>query len=137
MLNNKETPLCCCTFKITVCNILIITQFLYLDLSSYFVHPQMEMAGFSDDVEYSLYKTREHFCHNFFMICVIVKIRLDIHLCKIHAWVYVKSQLLDVIMYVLCQLDRAVQAQQCILDQCEGSRKPFPEDKDQTFLQTL
>lgn len=28
-------------------------------------------------------------------------------------------------------------AQQCILDQCEGSRKPFPEDKDQTFLQTL
>ena len=27
--------------------------------------------------------------------------------------------------------------QQCILDQCRGSRKPFPEDKDQTFLQTL
>ena len=26
---------------------------------------------------------------------------------------------------------------QCGPDQCEGSRKPFPQDKDQTFLQTL
>ena len=30
-----------------------------------------------DDVKCSLYETGEHFCHNFFMICVIVKIRLD------------------------------------------------------------
>ena len=27
--------------------------------------------------------------------------------------------------------------EQCVLDQCGGSRKPFPEDKNQTFLPRL